>query len=275
MSANSILQSSRALAIIGLLFPMLASSCTTIPHSPEDVDVDATPGSARESQGGVSPRPLALVYRGPASCAGCAEAVAVMLKSSSGNFDVRYVGPDEALKLSAATLKRAALYAQPGGDGSLSEAYDRMSRSSDIIRDYVKGGGRYIGICMGGYLAGSSPGFGILPGDADQFITSPQASVVTDADTIVQINWGGRSRSMYFQDGPYFKVRRSIAGVTVLATYTNGQIAALVAPCGKGKVAVCGPHPEADARWYEHHQLVNPNGVDAEAGRELIESLMQ
>jgi hypothetical protein len=30
--------------------------------------------------------------------------------------------------------------------------------------------------------------------------------------------------------------------VIVLATYTNGEIAALVAPYGKGKVGVSGPH---------------------------------
>jgi glutamine amidotransferase-like uncharacterized protein len=223
----------------------------------------------------MTPRPLALVYRGPASCAGCSEAVAALLVSSSRNFDVRFVGPNETLKLSTATLQSAAVYAQPGGDASLSDAYRSMSGSSDVIRNYVTGGGRYLGICMGGYLAGSSPGFGLLPGDADQFIASPQASVITDADTIIQITWRGRPRSMYFQDGPYFKVRWHSARVTVLATYTNGQIAALVATCGRGMIAVCGPHPEANARWYEHHQLVNPDGIDEAAGHDLIEALMQ
>jgi hypothetical protein len=36
----------------------------------------------------------------------------------------------------------------------------------------------------------------------------------------------------------------------VLATYSNGRAAALVAPFGAGAVGVVGPHPEASGDWY-------------------------
>ena len=149
-------------------------------------------------------RPLALVYRGPAGCAGCSEAVAELLYSSPWRFDVQYVGPDEQCMLSAATLQAATLYAQPGGAGELSQAYQSLKKHAHIIRNYIASGGRYLGICMGGYLAGRTPGFQLLPGDTDQFIASQGASVRTEMDTIVNVHWRGQLRSMYFQDGPFF-----------------------------------------------------------------------
>lgn len=219
--------------------------------------------------------PLALVYRDPAGCPGCSEAVAELLHSSRWRFDVQYVGPNERLRLSAATLQDATLYAQPGGSGELSETYRRVEQHARAIRSYVSSGGRYLGICMGGYLAGRTPGFHLLPGDTDQFITSPGASVTTKADTIVNVYWREQSHFLYFQDGPYFLLDRKAVGVTVLATYTNGTIAALVASYGKGKVGVSGPHPEATAEWYRTCNLANPDGRDAALGYDLINTLMQ
>jgi glutamine amidotransferase-like uncharacterized protein len=219
-------------------------------------------------------RPLALVYRGPAGCPGCSEAVAELLHSSQWHFDVQYVGPNERLTLSAATLQAATLYAQPGGSGELSQAYQQVKKHAHLLRSYVASGGRYLGICMGGYLAGRTPGFQLLPGDTDQFIALRGASVRTEADTIVNVRWRGQMRCMYFQDGPAFLLDRGATDVIVLATYTNGKIAALVARCGKGKVGVSGPHPEATSAWYEASHLVNPEGVHADLGHDLIDVLM-
>jgi glutamine amidotransferase-like uncharacterized protein len=79
---------------------------------------------------------------------------------------------------------------------------------------------------------------------------------------------------MYFQDGPFFLLDRSATNVMVLATYTNGKIAALVAAYGEGKVGVSGPHPEASVEWYEATHLVNPEGVNVDLGHDLIDTLM-
>ncbi|HTK09267.1 MAG TPA: BPL-N domain-containing protein [Ktedonobacteraceae bacterium] len=220
-------------------------------------------------------RPLALVYRGPAGCPGCSEAVVTLLQNSQWRFEVHYVGPHERLHLSAATLKMATLYAQPGGNGTVKEAFALLQANASSIRKFVKAGGRYLGSCMGAYLAGSDPGFHLLPGDTDQFIASPRASVTSEEDTIVQVTWRDQTRFLYFQDGPYFILHRGTKNVTVLATYTNGKIAALVAPYGKGKVGVVGPHPEATAAWYEAYQLVDPDGPDADLGYDLLDTLMQ
>jgi glutamine amidotransferase-like uncharacterized protein len=218
--------------------------------------------------------PLALVYRGKAGAPGCSEAVADLLRSSSWGFRVAYAGPDEDVPLAEPVLASAAVYAQPGG-GSLRKANRRMERHAELIRRYVATGGRYLGFCLGGYLAGATPGFALLPGDADRYISSRGATLRTEDDTIVQVTWRGRSRHMYFQDGPCFRLVSSANDVTILARYPNGEIASLVAPFGRGRVGVVGPHPEATPDWYDDYGLIDPDGLDADLGHDLIDTLMK
>lgn len=217
--------------------------------------------------------PLALVYRGPAACSGCAEAVASLLRHSPSHFRVKFVGPDGDEPLSAATLKTAAVYAQPGG-GSLESAWKRMHKYAGDIRAWVKGGGTYLGFCLGGYLAGATPGFGLLPGDTNSYIDSRGATVSSSDDTIVAVKWRGKARHMYFQDGPIFQLK-SGSKATVLATYPTGAVAALATTYGRGRVGVVGPHPEADQSWYSDARIDNPDGVRPDLGYDLIETTLR
>ncbi|KAE8765814.1 BPL-N domain-containing protein [Georgenia thermotolerans] len=213
---------------------------------------------------------LALVYRGPASLPGCPEAVAQLLERS-GRFDrVRYVGPHAATPLGAAVLGGATLYAQPGG-GDLRPAYRRLRRHAAAVRDFVVSGGRYLGFCLGAYLAGR-PGFGLLPGDADQYIASDGATVRHADDTIVTVRWRGRPRQVFFQDGPCFLLAPG-GDAVVLAEYDNGRPAAVVARYGRGVVGVVGPHPEATPDWFTDAGLpVPPPATDL--GLDLLEAVL-
>lgn len=243
----------------------------------------ATLGGCAESRAGTevdaaaetSSHPVALVYRGPGGCPSCSAAAAALLRHTKWGFQIRYVGPNEHLKLTLANLKTATLYVQPGGDGTLEQAFASLGSKSADIQSYVASGGRYLGLCMGGYLAGHDPGFDLLPGDADQFITSDGASVRSVADTIVQVSWRGRSRFMYFQDGPFFTLDHEATEAKILSTYTNSEISALVTPYGKGKVGVVGPHPEATDDWYQYNQVTDPDHPDLDLGRDLVATLMQ
>ncbi len=211
-------------------------------------------------------RPLALVYRGKASTGTCSDAVADLLRT---RLRVEFCGPDEQTPLTAAALATAVVYAQPGG-GSLDDGWRAMRRYADVITGYVRGGGRYLGFCLGGYLAGATPGFTLLPGDTEQYIGTSGAEVRSTRDTVIPVDWQGKRRRMYFQDGPDF-ILRSGAKATVLARYTNDKIAALVAPYGKGRVGVVGPHPEAPESWYRDLRLTNPDGVTPDLGLELVD----
>lgn len=193
-------------------------------------------------------RPAALVYRGPASTPGCPEAVAEVIASGPWGLDVHYVGPEEDVPLGPAALDTAVLYAQPGG-GSLTSAYRRLRRHRGAVRAFVARGGGYLGFCLGGYLAGATPGFGLLPGDADRYIGSDDATVDHEESTLVQVRWRERPRTMFFQDGPLFVVDDP-APTTILARYPGGAVAAMIAPFGRGRVGVVGPHPEATPDWF-------------------------
>lgn len=216
---------------------------------------------------------LALVYRGPAALPGCPEAVADLLRGSRWGFDVRFVGPKEELDLRADTLADAVLYAQPGG-GELEPAYRRLRKRAAAISRFVRDGGRYLGFCLGGYLAGETPGFGLLPGDTDQYIASAHASLRTDGNALVDVTWGDQPRQLFFQDGPFFVLDLARGPAQVLAHYGNGLPAAVVAPCGRGMVGVVGPHPEATPDWFLDVGLPVPRPLGLDLGLDLIDRVM-
>jgi glutamine amidotransferase-like uncharacterized protein len=215
---------------------------------------------------------LALVYRGPAARpAACSDAVAELLRSSPRGFDVRYVGPHGEMPLTAATLRHAVLYAQPGG-GELKPAYRRMRKYRKDIRDYVAAGGRYLGFCLGGYLAGATPGFGLLPGDTDQYIATAGATTQVPDDTLVEVLWRGHRRRLFFQDGPVFLLQSGPSD-TVVARYDNDTVAAAVTRFGVGRVAVVGPHPEATPDWFADAGLPYQPAFDL--GLDLLETVLE
>jgi glutamine amidotransferase-like uncharacterized protein len=247
----------------------------------------ASAGTPRSQ--GTEVRPIALIYRGPAACNGCAEAVANMLRRQPEHFVIEYIGPHERIHFSAAALRRATVYAQPGGNDDLVGTWRELMRepgfTPSLIPDFVRAGGRYLGTCMGGYLAGTTNGpgtggFEMLPGDSEEYVGSPGADVHTLRNTLVHVTWlgGGRPqrRTMFFQDGPYFQIN-DMAGVTVLARYRNsggpGRIAMMVMRYGKGVVAVSGPHPEATPDWYTGMQ--DEYYRDLDIGNALVAALMR
>lgn len=237
--------------------------------------------SGRVSDSRASRAPLALVYRGPASSTGCAEAAAELLSASRLELDVAFVGPREKRALTPASLADATLYVQPGGP-DFNTAFRHLRAYGRPIRGFVAGGGRYLGICLGGYLAGTSPGFALIPGDSEKYIRSASATVRTESEAIVEVSWRGVTRPMYFQDGPCFELDPDIK-VTVLATYPNGAVAAAVNRFGNGRVGVVGPHPEAGDGWFSGGGLPQPGRASATAaaawgrdlGLDLLDEIMR
>lgn len=214
-------------------------------------------------------QPLALIYNGPQGCDDCAPTIASVLRKAPRPFRTEYVGPGTGNELNAAALARADLYVQPGGGSDLEATWSDLEPASDAVRSWVKGGGSYLGLCFGAYLAGHNPGFGLLQGDTFGWAGSEGASVPDDRDVVIPVTWRGGERHMYFQDGPGFELDAA-ADVDVLATYSNGVPAVLVASYGRGKVGVAGPHPEATRVWYEDKDLSNPDGYRLDLAYDLI-----
>lgn len=225
-------------------------------------------------------RPWAAVHRGPHQVPGCPEAAARLL--ARAGLRARFVGRGERLSLADALRRGPTVLVQPGG-GELDTAWTELAADRETVRDYVAGGGRYLGLCLGGYLAGRTPGYGLLPGDTDQLVRRSGSPLRRARDGVVEVVWDGQRRSLYAEDPPVFLLdgdRQPPAGqpvapgpATVVATYPNGDVAALVCPFGDGRVAVVGPHPEATDDWFTDAGLapVHPDGSDL--GQDLLRRL--
>ena len=251
---------------------VVLAACSNASHT---YSVGVAPDGGSSDVASPPANPVALVYRGPAACPGCPEAIATVLINSGWNFDVSFVGPNETKDVTVDTLRNATIYVQPGGHVPLYSAYDALSSSAPAIASYVHNGGHYLGFCEGGYLAGMNPGFELLPGDSNSYIDSPDATVTNANDTVIKVSWRGADRYMYFQDGPLFIINQNALGVTPIATYDNGAIAALTAPFGAGKIGVVGTYPEAPQSWYDTYGLVDPDGPDPDLALDLVAAVLQ
>ncbi|MGW0176141.1 BPL-N domain-containing protein [Rhodococcus sp. NPDC003322] len=238
------------LALLGV--PVLAAAQTTTPVPPA--------------------QPLALVYRGPASVPGTAESVAVVLRNSPSKFRIEYVGPNDT-PITAATLARATVFAQPGGP-SLSTAWKAMKPYSTLIKNWIAAGGNYLGFCVGGYLAGATPGYNLLPGDTSQYSAKRGATVWDTKPARSTIVWRGTEYTTYFQDPPAFELNAG-HGATILGTYKGGEVAALATDYGKGRVGVVGPHIEADKSWFVDDGLSPDGAVNPQLAYDLIETTVR
>ncbi|MGW6376647.1 BPL-N domain-containing protein [Rhodococcus sp. NPDC055112] len=225
--------------------------------------------AAQSRSNAPSSGPLALVYRGPASCQGCPESVAVMLRNSPSHFRTEYVGPNDT-PITAETLARASVFAQPGGP-SLSKAWKAMKPYAGMIRDWIRNGGNYLGFCVGGYLAGATPGYDLLPGDTSQYSAKPGATVWDTQPHRSTVVWRGQEKTAYFQDPPAFELEPG-HNATILGTYKGGEIAALAVDFGKGRVGVTGPHVEADASWFIDDGLSAQDAVHMDLAHDLVET---
>jgi glutamine amidotransferase-like uncharacterized protein len=201
-----------------------------------------------------------MIYRGANSTDQCPESVARLFKRTFPKVAITYAGPSEKVQINADSLSRVDVFAQPGGP-DVDDAMEEANAYAPALRSFVENGGRYVGFCLGAYMAGHDPGFGLIPAgdEVAQEIEEPGAQVGGEEDTIIQVDWSfstgkkegktERERWLYFQDGPVFSLAQG-STARVLARYSRtGGVAAVINGFGKGWVANVGPHPEADRAW--------------------------
>lgn len=215
---------------------------------------------------------IAAVYRGPAGCDDCTEAVVNALQRVAPDFRIRLVGPEEDYPLNEASLKDVSLYVQPGGGQDIPGAVDSIGQTGiEAVTGFVARGGAYLGLCMGAYLA-SDLGYGLIKGDTDSEVGRPGFGVRDIRDTVVRVAWQGVPTWLYFQDGPYLPRADDDKAFKVLGTYANGDIAAAVYGYGAGRVVLVGPHPEADRSWFDYHRLNSRVPVDFHVFKSVIKA---
>jgi len=173
-----------------------------------------------------------------------------MIQSLGQDYNIKLFRVNEC---NSETLSSVDMVAFPGGIGDAS-SYDKFFRrkAQNAVADYVQQGGRYLGICMGAYWAGSYY-FDILDNvDAVQYIRQPTSDIKRSYSTIASINWNNQSEDMFFYDGC------ALVGDTskfkTIATYANGDAMAII----QNRIGLIGCHPESQEYWYkEPRQYIN------------------
>ena len=195
----------------------------------------------------MSNRPqLAVFHHHPQCSTDCCQGLKTAL---SQDFDLDFFGTEQF----TGTLNsepRAIIF--PGGIGDADSYYDFFSRrQGNELAQYLNSGGKYVGICMGAYWAGSRY-FDLLDNlDVVQYIKRPSADIRRSYATIAHVIWQQQAHDMFFYDGCTFE--GSTTSYEVVATYAKGDPMAIV----QGQLALMGCHPESQKYWYEKPYLKN------------------
>jgi glutamine amidotransferase-like uncharacterized protein len=202
----------------------------------------------------IPPRPGLALYDGLGVWADGLTALRTALDDTGS--DVRVIS---AADLRAGALDQQAVLVMGGGWG-----WDQWQGLGDdgitAIRRFVLGGGGYLGICAGGYLAsddvvweGSWVAYplnlfnGTAEGPLAGLPAWPEAGTanVARVDGAHPLQASG-ALAVYYQGGGAF-VPRDVEDVTPLLRYADGSLAALALETGAGRVVLSGVHLEITA----------------------------
>lgn len=163
------------------------------------------------------------------------------------------------------------IVAFPGGLGDSESYHYLMKYHEPRIRRYIAHGGRYLGICMGAYWAGSHY-FKILDGvDAVQYIKRPKTDTRRPHAKACPVIWKDEPMRMYFYDGC------ALVGdhrkFETVATYANGDSMAIY----QNRIGLIGCHPESELYWYNLHNYIKNhyhNGYHHQLLLDFVNDLM-
>lgn len=199
---------------------------------------------------------IALFIHNPEASRRCCYGI---MKALGQHYNIKLFSEEQ---FNASTLDGIDIVAFPGGVGDADRYYDFFKRrQANIVADYVANGGRYLGICMGAYWAGSHY-FDILDGiDTVQYIKRPTADIKRSYITVAPVLWQGQVENMFFWDGCTYTGQGKF---TTVASYANRDPMAII----QNRVGLIGAHPESLLSWYDkpylkphwhhgqHHQLL-------------------
>ena len=208
---------------------------------------------------------LALFQHHPECSIQCCDGVK---RALSPNYEIKIFTVDDDID---EVLNEVDGIVFPGGIGDSDSYHDFFTRTkANKIAAFLARGGRYIGICMGAYWAGSRY-FDILDRvDAVQYIKRPTAEIHRSYGTVADIEWNRHkpdqsTELMFFYDGCTFVGNGEYE---LVATYLNNEPMAII----QGNIGLIGCHPESEEFWYEEpYQYINKYWHDGKHHNLLLE----
>jgi Biotin-protein ligase, N terminal len=144
------------------------------------------------------------------------------------------------------------IVAVPGGFGDSDTFHSLMKHNGNRIKEFVNRGGRYLGICMGAYWAGSHY-LDILDSlDAVQYLKQPNTCTRRPHAKNMPVMWKDRygwiePYKMFWYDG--CALVGDSSKFETIATYSNGDAMAIM----QNRTGLIGCHPESEEFWYDSY----------------------
>jgi anthranilate/para-aminobenzoate synthase component II len=173
---------------------------------------------------------------------------------TQANFNVKYVSYGNIKK----QLKKGVtdVIAFPGSNLDTDTFFNKLTASdvSSII-SFVRGGGRYLGVCMGAFMMGKYY-FGFVNIDYQD-----KSGRSYKKATLASVSFRGTTRKIYIEEPPEFGKMINDNQTEIISYFTrDNSINIFLKKIGKGKVAGIASHPEADESW--SNKFTVPNDFD-------------
>ena len=139
------------------------------------------------------------------------------------------------------------MVAVPGGIGDSETFHSLMKNNGSRIKDFVDGGGRYLGICMGAYWAGRHYLDILKDVDAVQYLKRPGTDTRRPHAKNISVKWQGSITNMFWYDGCALVGDQS--KFETVARYANGDPMSII----QGRIGLIGAHPESEEFWYDNY----------------------
>jgi glutamine amidotransferase-like uncharacterized protein len=153
----------------------------------------------------------------------------------------------------------------PGGFGN-SDSFDYLMKANGKrIKEFVKNGGKYLGVCMGAYWTGKHY-FDILEDvEPVQYYKRKTSDTKRPHTKNMPVVWNGEPMRMFFNDGCAL-IGDSYKFQTV-ATYANGDPMAIV----QNNIGLIGCHPESEKFWYDSYTWMKDKWHNGDHHRLLLD----
>ncbi len=205
-----------------------------------------------------------LLFTGTGTSANDAAAVETILSSSHLSYST--VNSSQLNGMAESQISAYRLLIVPGGN-FVDMGNSLTAGTTANVRNAVKGGLNYLGLCAGGFLAGSLPApyksFDLTSGVQFSFYSAAKNGT---RKTVVRITTAeGPALDHYWEDGPQLTGWGEVVG-----KYPDGTPAIVEGSVGKGWVILTGVHAEAPASWRRGMAFTSPVSADTAYARTLI-----
>jgi hypothetical protein len=208
-----------------------------------------------------------LIYNGSGTSS--TDVTAVESVVSSMGLSYHTANSSQLNAMTSSQLLAYKLFLMPGGNAITISGY-LTKNATTAVHDAVHAGLNYLGICAGGFFAGSSAyhNFSNLTSGRWFNVWSNYGKGI--GKEAVSISFpSGTKLDIYWQDGP------DLSGWgSVVAKYPTGATAITEGYWGSGFVLLSAIHPEAPASWRYGMSFYTPLDVDLAFARTLVSAAL-